>query len=68
MIVDTGPNGSTVVDRVVAHGSSVRSRTGGRKAPPGDRRLGVGIAGDDPRARRLELGDLRADVVALADG
>ena len=37
------------------------------KAPPATGGSAFGIAGDDPRARCLKLGDLAADVVALAD-
>ena len=44
----------------------MRSRIGRHEGAAGDGRLGIGIAGDDARARGFELGDLGADVVALA--
>jgi hypothetical protein len=65
MIVETGPNGSTSWIAEHPQGSSLRSRIGSRKEPPFDRGWGVEAAGDDPRARGFELGDLLANVLAL---
>ena len=58
-MVETGPNGSTVVDGIVAHGIVGAQQDRRQEGAAGDRRIGIGIAGDDARAGCLELGDLR---------
>ena len=60
------PKRFAVVDRLSPPWIVGAQQHGRQKCAARNRRLGVGIAGDDPRSGSLELGDLFADVVALA--